>query len=63
MPYIKLPKFKTGINPSVASDFDMKNLTATQKIMLASSRIFGYNISGNYRNGSNVMKKAIKTKK
>jgi len=55
MPYLKLkclPQLKMGISPSVAGDFDMKNLTATQKVMLASSRIFGYTFGGLYSSGS-----------
>lgn len=42
MGFFRFPKLKLGVNPSVAGDFDMKKLTGTQKVMLASSRIFGY---------------------
>jgi hypothetical protein len=44
MPYIKIPKFKTGINPSPRAMFDLTNLTPSQKLDLTSARIFGSNI-------------------
>ncbi len=56
MPYIKLPTFKTGINPSAQTQFDLKNLTGTQKLMLISSRIFGHTYGGNMRSGSKVLR-------
>ena len=46
-----------GINPSKASDFDMNKLTGTQKVMLASARIFGYTIGGNKPSGQKSMAK------
>lgn len=52
MPYIKLPNFKLGINPSLRSKINPLALTGTQKILLASSRIFGTGIGGNLRSGS-----------
>lgn len=55
MPFIRLPKFKTGINPSKASEFDMTKLTGTQKVQLAGTRIFGQQIGGNYRSGAKVL--------
>ena len=63
MPYIKLPNFKLGINPSLASDFDMKNLTGTQKVLLASARIFGYAIGGNMSSGAKIMRKKMRVYK
>ncbi|EGR32354.1 hypothetical protein IMG5_086270 [Ichthyophthirius multifiliis] len=57
MPYLKLPTFKLGINPSARSKFDPKNLTGTQKIQLASCRIFGSTIGGNLRSGGKELKK------
>jgi hypothetical protein len=44
MPFIKVPNFKTGINPCKRVMFDLDNLTPTQKLELISSRIFGHNI-------------------
>ena len=44
MPYLKLPSFKTAISPSHRSQFDPTNLTATQKLTLSASRIFGFRI-------------------
>ncbi len=55
MAFLKRPSFRLGIKPSVASDFDMNNLTGTQKVMLASSRIFGYTLGGNKSSGQKAM--------
>ncbi|KAL4454911.1 hypothetical protein ABPG74_006293 [Tetrahymena malaccensis] len=63
MPYIKLPNFKMGINPSLRSKLNPLALTGSQKIMLASSRIFGTNISGNLRSGNQELQKKFSPEK
>lgn len=60
MPYIKYLSFKTGINPSIKSRFDLNCLTGTQKLMLASSRIFGNSYNGNERAGTRVMRSNLR---
>lgn len=59
MPYIKIPKFKTGINPNHRSMFDLANLTPTQKLELTSSRIFGHNIGSNHPSGIKVLRRVL----
>ena len=79
MPYLKLPSFKTAISPSHRSQFDPANLTATQKLTLTASRIFGFRIGtnrfsftkylndywigGNQRSGQRALRSALKGKK
>lgn len=63
MPYIKLPNFKMGINPSVRSKIEPLALTGTQKLLLASSRIFGTSISGNLRSGNKELSKKFSPEK
>ncbi|KRX05331.1 hypothetical protein PPERSA_00632 [Pseudocohnilembus persalinus] len=63
MVFLKVPKFKTGITPSKANQFDLNNLTGTQKIQLAGSRIFGYTIGGNKSSGAKVLQKNLQMKK
>ena len=60
MPYWKYMTFKTGVNPSIRSSFNMECLTGTQKVMLASSRIFGDSIGGNMRNGNRPLRANLK---
>jgi len=55
MPFIRYQNFRTGVYASKAGDFDLKNLTGTQKLMLASSRIFGSKIGGNLKSGAKVL--------
>ena len=49
MVYIKFPCFKTGINPCARSRIDMSALSGTDKLLLTSARIFGFNLGGNMR--------------
>ncbi len=59
MVFIRYLSFKTGINPSARSRIDMSALTGSQKLELTSSRIFGFNIGGNQRNGSKELRKPL----
>ena len=63
MPYIKLPCFKLGINPSARSKFNPLALTGTQKVLLASARIFGTAIGGNLRSGNQHLSKKFSPEK
>lgn len=60
MPYIKYLTFKTGINPSVRSRFDINNLTGTQRLQLTSCRIFGNMIMGNQKSGRKEMRRNMR---
>ncbi len=60
MPYLKYFTFKTGTNPSVRSSFDLNCLTGSQKLQLASSRIFGNAIGGNMRSGNRALRAHLK---
>lgn len=44
MVYLKLPTFKTGVNPTIRAQYDMNNLAPSQKLDLVRCRIFGTNI-------------------
>ncbi len=57
MPYFIPKSWKTGLNPSHRSSFDMANLTSTQKLELTRARIWGTVIGGNLRSGYAKMKK------
>ena len=57
MVFVKRPTFKTGINPSMLTTIDMKNLTPTQKMILARNRIWGNIIGGTQRSGYRELKR------
>ena len=52
MVYMRLPTWKTGMNPSVLHTFDQTgNFTPMQKLMLTRNRIWGNVVGGNIRSG------------
>ncbi|KAM3140137.1 hypothetical protein pb186bvf_007690 [Paramecium bursaria] len=58
MGYHRLMSFRLGIRPSVRQQFDMNNLTGTQKLLLVQSRIFGTQFGGNLQNGRQELQRA-----
>ena len=59
MVYIKKFLYGSGCRPSPAALFNYKALTASQKLKLASCRIFKTFINSNYSKGMNKMKKKV----
>mmetsp|Transcript_7315 Transcript_7315/g.10811 ORF Transcript_7315/g.10811 Transcript_7315/m.10811 type:complete len:142 (+) Transcript_7315:19-444(+) len=58
----RLPRyiqFKTRVPPSPITRIDPKNLTPTDKLTLARSRIWGEIIGGNKRSGLSYLKKPL----
>ena len=52
MVFIRVPTFRTSVNPSQLSKFAQDgNFTPLQKMILTKNRIWGNVISGNERNG------------
>src|SRR5574343_136691 len=51
--------WNTAIGPSLISSFYPKDLTPTQKMILARSRIWGDVIGGNLRSGHRLAKKTM----
>ena len=63
MVYIRLPTWKTTVNPSTLHRFNQEgNYTPTQKMMLTRNRIWGNIIGSNDRSGWKELKKPIRTK-
>ena len=63
MVYIRLPTWKTAINPSVKHTFDQQgNFTPLQKMMLTRNRIWGNIVGGNARSGYKELKAPLKGK-
>ena len=60
MVYVRFPPMKCGVNPSMKTQIDPKNLTATQKLMFTKHRIWGNMVGGNERSGYKELKKALK---
>lgn len=59
MVFIKHFLFRSGIRPSQAAKFNYSNLTASQKLKLASCRIFSTFLNSGYSKGVTRMKKKI----
>ena len=59
MVYVRFPQLKHGMNPSLKTAFDPKNLTPTQKMQLTRNRIWGNMIGSNYRSGYKELKKGF----
>ena len=58
MVYIRVPTWKTGINPSLKHGFDQAGkFTPSQKMQLTRNRIWGNIIGGNERSGFSELKK------
>jgi hypothetical protein len=59
MVYVRFPTMKAGINPSLKTQIDPKNLTATQKVSFTRDRIWGNMVGGNERSGYKELKKPL----
>ena len=63
MVYIRLPTWKTAINPSTKHTFDQQgNFTPLQKMMLTRNRIWGNIVGGNTRSGFKELSTPLKGK-
>ena len=63
MVYIRLPTWKTAIQPSAKHAFDQAgNFTPMQKLMLTRNRIWGNIVGGNVRSGYKELKAPLKGK-
>ena len=63
MVYIRLPTWKTAINPSMKHRFDQSgNFTPMQKLMLTRNRIWGNIVGGNERSGYKELRTGLKGK-
>ena len=63
MVYIRLPTWKSAINPSTKHTFNQEgNFTPLQKMMLARNRIWGNIVGGNDRSGFKEVSKPTKGK-
>ena len=56
MVQLRLTNFKTGRKPNPRSEFNLNNLTPTQKMTLTYCRIWGTQIGDNIKSGSKIMK-------
>ena len=60
MVFIRLPTFKTAINPSVKHTFAQDgNFTPLQKMLLTRNRIWGNIVGGNERSGYKELRKPL----
>lgn len=50
------PRFKTGRQPSIKKQFDLSNLTPTQKLQLTSNRIFMTTIPDGFKSGRKAIR-------
>ena len=57
MVFLKHINWKLGIRPSVAANFNYKNLTPTQKLMLARCRIFKTTLNTGFPTGLRKLEK------
>ena len=61
MVYLRVPTWKTAINPSTKHRFDQNgNFTPLQKMMLTRNRIWGNMVGGNVRSGFKELKTPMK---
>ena len=59
MVFVRFPQLRQGVNPSLKTAFDPKNLTPSQKMQLTRNRIWGNMIGSNYRTGYKELKKGF----